>query len=778
MGITNAKKNPGHFSRVIIIAILFFAMLLAYPTSVFACTIQDVCDIDGNCGEVNTCNALCNAINAPSSVVRGTTFSASVIFYNSGTEIWSSANNHKLGSQSPQDNLNWGTNRISLPNSVNRYDFVTFSFTATAPNTAGTYTFAWQMLQEGNMFFGAPCTKQIQVIDPPPLASTCLGISAPSSVSRGSGFSATVTMRNDGNNVWSQSDNYRLGSQSPPDTSRWGLTRVEMPYSASFGNSVTFSINAVAPTDPAATGCSAIADPDSGSATGEHNCPFAWQMTQSGSYFGNTCSTSITVGCVDECSKGSRCNGNYFESCENYYDPDPCLELWRTYCNNGCQVVNGVASCIPACYNECSSPGWYDCVGSTAYYCGQCDADPCYERCSPQTCTNGCTASGCTADPCAKIVCPVRSDTCVDSGGTPVSSSPTLRDYTGNVCNNGICVPAYTDITCQYGCSNGACNNIVCPDALGSCTISTSCNAFNCGGQTWYCRAGLDADGWIQSNDPVSCCSSCSAWCNKKMACGGVEYTCVNEPVDWQICPSGGPNPCDTSTGKCKTPQCNLLWYIPTTSTGEGIRETGTPCIGVPFNVQESMANLKPNTQYQQFNYKSDYSKVVGPSYFTTDSNGVWSHTDTNTPLSSEYVPGGYLSEVIDSDGRLVTTCSPGFIIRACGAENQECCHPTVNVCNDKCGSGLWCHETCQFDPNNYQATAACGHCCQKGWIWDGTKCRDYAECSTSSPAPLNIGPSAPPCTSGQVCCPNQVQTGYGQPEPGCLPTGTGIQPY
>ena len=775
MEITNAKMNSRPFPRIIIIAILFFAMLLAYPTSVFACTIQDVCDIDGNCGAVNTCNALCNAINAPSSVVRGTTFSASMTFYNYGTETWSSANNHKLGSQSPQDNSNWGTNRISLPNSVNRYDFVTFSFTATAPNTAGTYTFAWQMLQEGNMFFGQTCTKQIQVIDPPPLASSCTSISAPSSVSRGSSFSASVTMRNDGNNIWTQSDNYRLGSQSPPDTSRWSITRVDMPYSVSFGSSVTFNFNAVAPSDPGTTGCSPITDSDTGIATGEHNCPFAWQMTQSGAYFGNTCSTSITVGCVDECPNGqSRCNGNFREYCSTSGDADPCTEWTSNYCNQGCQVTNGVANCI-TCSNECSYAGWYDCIGSTAYYCGQCDTDPCVERCNPQTCSYGCSSStGCLANPCNGVVCTAPPDTCV--------TSTTLRDYRAGVCNNGVCSsPPYTDITCQYGCLNGACSGISCPGDLGSCTVSTPCSDsagqrdslgnLKCPG--WYCRAGAQnygdpgGDGWVQQNDQSIKCDSSSDWC-KKIGCDGQESYCVTQPnYNWVRCASG----CDVSSGTCKSPECKLTWSGPTTSTGEGIREIGVPCVGPIFNVQILWTGFQPNTNYLQRNIGP--TEIIGHT-IPTDANGNYYDSDTSI-VPSNYLPGYYRSEVLDTNGIVVKTCDKGFYIQGCSGENEPCCRVT---CGSTCAQGLWCHQTCTFDQNNYFSTIGCGHCCKPGWIWNGVKCIDYFECSPSSPAPLNIGPNAPPCTSGQVCCPNQKETGYGYKEPDCLLTGTGIQPY
>ncbi|MDR3643441.1 MAG: NBR1-Ig-like domain-containing protein, partial [Candidatus Doudnabacteria bacterium] len=109
----------------------------------------------------------CVGISAPSTVTPGQVFSASVTMQNNGGDTWSSASNYKLGAQDPQDNKNWGFNRVALPSSVSPGSQVTFNFNPTAPTTPGTYNFDWQMLQESVTWFGGTCTQSITVAAAP-----------------------------------------------------------------------------------------------------------------------------------------------------------------------------------------------------------------------------------------------------------------------------------------------------------------------------------------------------------------------------------------------------------------------------------------------------------------------------------------------------------------------------------------------------------------------------------------------------------------------------------
>ncbi|MGM9474510.1 patatin-like phospholipase family protein [Pseudarthrobacter sp. YS3] len=90
----------------------------------------------------------------PNSLPRGASLPVTITMRNSGTTTWTPANSHRLGSQSPQDNLVWGSGRQELPNAVGPGAQVTFAFTITAPPPPGA-TFQWRMLQEGNEWFGS-----------------------------------------------------------------------------------------------------------------------------------------------------------------------------------------------------------------------------------------------------------------------------------------------------------------------------------------------------------------------------------------------------------------------------------------------------------------------------------------------------------------------------------------------------------------------------------------------------------------------------------------------
>lgn len=106
-----------------------------------------------------------------------------------------------------------------------------------------------------------------------------ISLSAPDTVAPGATFSATVVMQNNGTKAWSSDATpHRLGSQNPQDTSRWGLTRVNLPVSpVNPGASATFTFNCTA---PATTGTYA----------------FDWRMVEeSTEWFGATAAKTITV---------------------------------------------------------------------------------------------------------------------------------------------------------------------------------------------------------------------------------------------------------------------------------------------------------------------------------------------------------------------------------------------------------------------------------------------------------------------------------------------------
>jgi RHS repeat-associated protein len=90
----------------------------------------------------------------PAAVMPGQRFTATVQMANIGDKTWSTASRYALGSQNPQDNSTWGNGRIALPGDVLPGQTATFTFTAVAPNTPGTYNFQWRMVQDGVEWFG------------------------------------------------------------------------------------------------------------------------------------------------------------------------------------------------------------------------------------------------------------------------------------------------------------------------------------------------------------------------------------------------------------------------------------------------------------------------------------------------------------------------------------------------------------------------------------------------------------------------------------------------
>ncbi len=107
-------------------------------------------------------------------MVTGQSYAVSVQMQNTGTATWTTADNYRLGSQNPSDNVTWGTGRATLPGSIAPGQSATFSFNVTAPTTPGTYNFQWRMVQDGVAWFGPATTNvAIQVAPPaPPVSET------------------------------------------------------------------------------------------------------------------------------------------------------------------------------------------------------------------------------------------------------------------------------------------------------------------------------------------------------------------------------------------------------------------------------------------------------------------------------------------------------------------------------------------------------------------------------------------------------------------------------
>ncbi|RKH07033.1 NBR1-Ig-like domain-containing protein [Corallococcus carmarthensis] len=114
--------------------------------------------------------------SVPTSLPPGQTASVSVTMRNTGTNVWTAAGQYRLGSQAPQDTFTWGDSRVYMvsgeaiaPNAQK-----TFTFTITAPATAGVYTFQWKMLQEYVAWFGAQ-SPAVSITVSQPAVTLCPG---------------------------------------------------------------------------------------------------------------------------------------------------------------------------------------------------------------------------------------------------------------------------------------------------------------------------------------------------------------------------------------------------------------------------------------------------------------------------------------------------------------------------------------------------------------------------------------------------------------------------
>jgi hypothetical protein len=204
--------------------------------------------------------------SVPGQVAAGRSFLIQVTMLNSGTTTWSPFATHGyfLGSQGPQDNFRWGTNRGAMDPTACIAPGQSYTFTVelAAPTAAGKYKMQWQLLQEGVLWFGGKSPSvDISVVNPGTSgvqnSATFVSQVVPSAVVQGSDFDVQVTMLNSGDATWTlagsgASDGYYVGSQSPQDNFTWGTNRGFMTAAARVapGQSYSFRFSLRAPAAP------------------------------------------------------------------------------------------------------------------------------------------------------------------------------------------------------------------------------------------------------------------------------------------------------------------------------------------------------------------------------------------------------------------------------------------------------------------------------------------------------------------------------------------------
>ena len=155
---------------------------------------------------------------------------------------------------------------------------------ATLPIGAGNGTLIQMLGSESTISWGSSGLTLSISQSPQYLLATypnnaqCISQSVPTSVTPGSNFSVSITMKNIGTKTWTPTTHY-LGSQNPQDNTTWGIGRISLPNNVSPGSEVTFSFTVTAPTTP-----------------GTYN--FQWRMFEEAvEWFGDfTPNVAITVG--------------------------------------------------------------------------------------------------------------------------------------------------------------------------------------------------------------------------------------------------------------------------------------------------------------------------------------------------------------------------------------------------------------------------------------------------------------------------------------------------
>jgi len=86
----------------------------------------------------------------------GETVTVSITMKNTGQTAWTPRGQFRLGSQGPADNVHWGLTRVHLSeaDSILPGAEKTFVFDVTVPDADGLFNFQWQMVQDGEEWFG------------------------------------------------------------------------------------------------------------------------------------------------------------------------------------------------------------------------------------------------------------------------------------------------------------------------------------------------------------------------------------------------------------------------------------------------------------------------------------------------------------------------------------------------------------------------------------------------------------------------------------------------
>jgi len=217
--------------------------------------------------------------NIPTTMTAGQSYSVQITVRNTGTTTWTAAAGYKLGGVGDSDPFAFPRILLDPSDSIVPGQSKIFTFTMTAPHSAGSYTTDWRMVREGVAWFGQTLTVTVKVASPVDNAIV-VSDTIPSAMTAGQSYAVEVTLRNTGTSTWTQASNYKLGS--PGDSDPFGSARQELALSESIvpGQEKTFTFMMTAPS----TSGTYVTD---------------WRMLRElVAWFGGTLSKTVTVSSI------------------------------------------------------------------------------------------------------------------------------------------------------------------------------------------------------------------------------------------------------------------------------------------------------------------------------------------------------------------------------------------------------------------------------------------------------------------------------------------------
>ncbi|WP_428986758.1 RHS repeat domain-containing protein [Stenotrophomonas lactitubi] len=187
----------------------------------------------------------------PNSADRGTPFSGTVTFRNTGNTTWRSGDGYRLGQAERyvSSAVRLSIADVAVPHDVAPGGTATFTFSGAAASENGPTTLQWQMNRNGVRFGGTSGEQTFETT-----GRLNRGVmyeqDVPTSMEAGRTYRVKLKFVNTGNTTWSASAGYALGSWNPNDNLRWGRHRVPVPNDVIPQLPAFFEFDVVAPPLP------------------------------------------------------------------------------------------------------------------------------------------------------------------------------------------------------------------------------------------------------------------------------------------------------------------------------------------------------------------------------------------------------------------------------------------------------------------------------------------------------------------------------------------------